>query len=244
LRPGVRFCSHCGAKLEVIEAKTGEKQKPLADLRSRSHPLQKKLPSDQSGTPTQVPTNRRTLIIKAIARRLSKSLLLSASVLGPGILLLTQGQQLLGMLWLFAGSFGMMAWTYRKPWRLMVLTCLLPPFTALLSYLVQLVFFGKAMPSTDALLVAAGAGVLIGYWRARSHEVYSQDGSIFAQRTTKYLIIWIIAFGFTQILGAVAQSVFLVAAGLLTGAFTTAMLLVVSVVLLSKRASLGKSMAR
>jgi hypothetical protein len=230
--------------LEAIETKPGVEQKPLATQRDKSYSPQKNLSFDQTDTPIQVPPGHRTLIIQAVTRSLAKSLLLSAAVLGPGLLLLAQGQQLFGMLWLFVGSFGMMAWTYRKPWRLMVLTCLLPPFTALLSYLIQLLLFDEVMPSADALLIATGAGVLVGYWRARSHQIYNQDGSIFAQRTTKYLIVWILAFGCTQILGAVAQSVLLVTAGLLTGAFSTAMLLMVSVVLLDKRATLMKSLAR
>lgn len=233
LRGRSRFCTHCGAMISVAEAPEENAAPPA--------PPQ---PSPAAAKPLQLPTSqqdaldRRAIIVAAVVRGLGKSLLLGAAVLGPGILLLMRGQQLVGMLWLFAGSFGMMAWTYRKPWRLVMLTCLLPPGAALASYSVQLILFGKALPPPLLLLIVAGLGLLIGFWRARSHEVYMQDGSIFAQRTTRYLVIWIVAYAGTQVLGAMAQSVFLVAAGLLTGAYTTAMLLTVSVVLLRKRTRL------
>ena len=194
-----------------------------------------------SATVVQDQSDSRSLMVRAVAHAIGKSLLLSAAVLGPGMLLLAQGQQLVGMLWLFAGSFGMMAWTYRKPWRLVMLTCLLPPAAAFVSYLVQLILFGNALPPALLLLIAVGLGLLLGFRRAKDHEVYMQDGSVFAQRTTKYLVTWIVAYACTQILGAVAQSVFLVAAGLLTGAYATSMLLVVSVVLVRKRADLVKT---
>ncbi len=244
LRSGASFCNHCGAKARAPGTKPEKKKKQQSSQVSAASPPIQSTAQSAPGDTAGVVTNRRGLIIKAATKGLAKSLLLSALVMGPGIILLTQGEQVLGMLWLFAGSFGMMAWTYRKPWRLMILTCLLPPAAASLSYVIQLVLFGSAMPPGEILLGAAGAGLLVGYWRSRSHEVFEKDGGIFAQRTTKYLIIWVLAFGFTQILGGAARSVFLVATGLLTGAFTTAMLLVVSLVLLRKRASLMKSMSQ
>ncbi|NOY66177.1 MAG: zinc ribbon domain-containing protein [Gammaproteobacteria bacterium] len=243
LRSGASFCTNCGAAMKPNDEMHGKKRNKansvsqLKDIHAKQQTNTELHPGDQ---PVKQ-VNKRALIIKAATKGLAKSLLLSAVVLGPGIILITQEKQILGMLWLFVGSFGMMAWTYRKPWRLMILTCLLPPSAALISYVIQLILFGVAMPPGKILLVAAGAGLLVGYLRARSHVVFEKDGAIFAHRTTKYLVIWIIAFGSTQILGAAAQSVFLVATGLLTGAFTTAMLIVVSLVLLSKRASLAKS---
>lgn len=241
LRSGASFCSHCGAKDGKIEARTEKIKTSMPPRTPETHSPSKEKKRAKAGIAAPEVKNRRAIIIKAVAKGLIKGLLLSAVVLGPGIILLIQEKQVLGMLWLFTGSFGMMVWTYRKPWRLLWITCLLPPCAALVSYLIQLVLFGVAMPPGMLLLAATGAGLLVGYLRARTHTVYVQDGGIFAQRTTKYLVIWIIAFGSTQILGGSARSIFLVASGLLTGAFTTAMLLVVSLVLLSKRASLTKS---
>lgn len=184
----------------------------------------------------------RKALVKAITVAAAKSFALSAAVLGPGLLLLYNGAQVPGMLWLFGGSFGMVAWTYRKPWRLGLITCLIPPVAAGLGYLVQLAFFSHAAPPFVLLLGAVAIGIGVGWYRGEAHQLYKKDGSIFAQRTVAYLGIWITAYAITQLM-AVAADLWLVRSGLLTGAFSTAMLGAVSVIILQKRKALAHASA-
>jgi hypothetical protein len=157
--------------------------------------------------------------------------MLTMIVLGPGFYMLMTGMTLPGMAWMFAGSFGLMAWTYRKPWRLGVISCILPPLVAGLSYVMQLTLFGDAAPQ-NVVIIAIGIGLLVGYLRARSHTITQDEtGSIVAQRTFGYLLIWVIAYGVTQGFGYFSRESLAVRAGLVTGAFSTAMLAMVSIVI-------------
>lgn len=187
--------------------------------------------SDASGGRAATLTRVEALrsIAKAASRALARSIALSLAVLGPGFLMLLAGYQIAGMAWLFAGSFALMAWTYRKPWRLGWISCLAPPLAAAACYGLQLFLFGSKSPPQLLLLAAIGAGVAVGYVRAQSHKVArAGDGGIVAERTIRYLLVWVLAYGATQALGLVAANAHAVRAGLVTGAFSTAMLAVVS----------------
>ncbi|GIK99080.1 MAG: hypothetical protein BroJett029_32890 [Alphaproteobacteria bacterium] len=175
------------------------------------------------------------VIAKAVIKAGAKSLALSALVLGPGFVLLLVGQVLFGMVWLFVGAFLLMAWTYRKPWRLSFVSCMIPPAVAAFCYALQLWLFGDAFPPAFMLLAAVAAGFMVGWFRGRAHEVYQKDGSIFAQRTTLYLGVWAAAYGITQLFGVIPNTILLTRGGLITGAFTTAMLAAVAVMLLGRR---------
>ena len=137
-----------------------------------------------------------------------------------------------GMIWLFVGSFSLMAWTYRKPWRLGVISCFLPPLAAAVCYLIQFGLFGSNAPPIPLLLPVLVVGVGFGYWRARTHEVTEdKNGGIVAQRTIGYLVVWAAAYGVTQILGFMSADTFAIRAGLVTGAFSTVMLGMVSLII-------------
>ena len=170
-------------------------------------------------------------MLKAGSKALISSLAISAVAMGPGIILLWIGQQLAGMVWLFLAAFGLMARTYRKPWRLGLISCLLPPLTAAACYAFQIWLFGAVAP-LDLVLLAASLGLLVGFLRARSHKVQHDDrGAPIAQRTFGYLLLWVIAYAATQIFAYFAVNSFQTRAGLVTGAFSTAMLVSVSVVI-------------
>ena len=179
----------------------------------------------------------KTAALKSVAAAAikagTKSLALSAAVLGPGFLLLLSGAQVAGMIWLFFGSFGLMSWTYRKPWRLGWISCLIPPIVALCCYLAQLAIFQQSPPFLW-VVAAVAAGSAIGYFRGQAHEVYEEDQSIFAQRTIQYLLVWVVAYGATQAIAMTSTNVLAIRGGLVTGALTTAMLLVVSVMLIRR----------
>ena len=170
-------------------------------------------------------------ILVAGGKGLSKSLLLSAMVMGPGLLIM-QKQQILGWLWMLLGSFAMMAWSYRKEWRINWVSCLIPPLMAAASYIVQLVVYG-GNPNLIWLGLAAIVGLAVGIARGGTHEVYIQRGGIYARKVTGYLLVWLVCYLITQFFSMLGQKEAL-QIGRISGAFSTAMLIAVSVVLLSK----------
>lgn len=89
------------------------------------------------------------------------------------------------------------------------------------------------MPRAEIVIVALAAGALVGLLRAATHRVYFEGSQIKARRTFGYLIIWIVSYGATQIFASIGRNT-LAHAGLITGAFATAMLSVVSVVIFFK----------
>lgn len=186
---------------------------------------------EESGAEPQSRAEVARSVIKAGGKAMLGSLALSALVMGPGFALLFAGYQLSGMIWLFLAAFGLMARTYRKPWRLGVISCLLPPLTAAACYAFQIWLFGEVAP-LEFVAIAVTLGLLIGYFRARSHTVRHDDkGAPIADRTFGYLLIWVIAYGATQAFAYFAINSIQTRAGLVTGAFSTAMLVAVSVII-------------
>ncbi len=225
-----KFCRQCGLAIGKIE--TGAKAAPKrARSTQETHRLEEaRRGAARTGSPS---------LVSALA----KNLALTALVLGPGFFLLATEAVLAGSLWLFAGSFGLMAWTYRRPWKLTWVSCLLPVLAAVTCYLLQFVLFARAAPAPEMWIVAAIAGGIVGYLRASAHKVYVENCAVYAQRSILFLLIWAIAYGATQILGLVGSHVFAIRGGLLAGAFSTAMLSVVSVALIVSSARLRREVA-
>lgn len=172
------------------------------------------------------------------------SLALAALLMGPGFVLLMMGHRLAGMIWLFVAAFALMARSYRKPWRLGAVSCLIPPLSAAACYAFQIWLFGEVAPM-GLVAFAATIGLLIGYLRARSHKIRRDDRGVpLADRTIGYLVVWVAAYVSTQLLAYFAVNSFGTRAGLVTGAFTTAMLASVSIVIWTRyRAVRAQAMA-
>ncbi|HEC00849.1 MAG TPA: zinc-ribbon domain-containing protein, partial [Sphingomonadales bacterium] len=241
---GVVSCTKCGSDLKDTAKFCVKCGQPVASIQKAAKAVKVKKntpkavpkPAKVAASPVQTSTPKnKALIAKAIAKGLTKSLTTSALVLGPGIAILMAGFQAVGMIWLFLGSFWLMARSYKKPWRLTVLSCLIPPVVTVMSYLIQLWLFSGEAFSLLAIGLAVVAGLLFGWWRGRSHQIYWEGNSLFAKRTYGYMVTWVLAYGFTQALAATASSVLLIRAGLVTGAFTTTVLMMVSVMLLRQR---------
>lgn len=254
---GIQFCTQCGQLLPIKDQGTkidpenvqdafntfadGDilgaafAKKPASQKTTNRNTPQPSPPLETTDSSGMGQSNARSEKIKTIARAaakgIAKSVALSLAVLGPGFVMLIMGMTVLGMLWLFVGSFAMMAWSYRKPWRLGAIACLIPPAAAAICYALQLLLFGVAAPPLVLIAGAGVAGLAVGFWRAGTHEVKrDESGAIIAERTIGYLLVWAVAYGATQLLGFVAISELAIRAGLITGAFTTAMLAMVSIV--------------
>jgi len=182
------------------------------------------------------------LVATTAVKAAAKSLTISTIVLGPGFYLLFSGQSIAGMIWLFLGSFGLMAWTYRKPWRVGWISVLIPPLVAMFSYAIQLSLFGSVLPPILLLLLTILVGLGFGYFRAQSHILTpDSSGSVIAERTIGFLVVWIASYAATQMLALLASNILLVRAGLLTGAFTTAALVALSWLLLTRSQRLRRA---
>lgn len=245
LSQSARYCPHCRTPTGTsnrarADGKADRRDRPQTPPERARAPSRIDRPADDAGAPGAGALNglpkadALRLIAKSIVKSGAKSLIVSAAVLGPGLVLLLAGHAFLGTVWLFVGAFGQMAWTYRKPWRLGLVTCLIPPVSVGAIYAIQLwLFEATALPLEWVAAAAAGGGVL-GWFRGQAHEVYHEGRAIFAQRTQAYLFIWAAAFGTTQLLGFVTREALVLRSGLVTGAFTTAMLAVVSIALLNR----------
>ena len=241
LREGIRFCTHCGSDIRVNVSLDKD---AVPDIQSSEKaPQPASIPlfttartrSQKNTTPDAQPSSDRSLVVKAVMKALISSMVLSAIALGPGIALLMSGYPTFGMIWMFLGSFWLMARTYRKPWRLTFFSCFIPPAVALLAYLLQLILFNDAGLPILPLFVALGLGLLFGWWRASKHHLSrADDGGVIAKRTFGFLVIWVLSYGTTQILGYAAASIEVMRAGLLTGVFSTTTLIVVSMILWRK----------
>jgi len=171
-------------------------------------------------------------MVRTASLAIFKNLLISACILAPGLVLMLRGRPTAGMIVLMLGSFSLMAASYSKPWRLSFWSCLIPPATGALCYVAQLYLFRHSLPPAWAIGAAAGGGVLVGILRGIVHKVYDEDGAIMAKRSIFYLLVWFLAIGCTQGFAQFGAKILFVRGGLLTGAFSTAMLLVVSLFLL------------
>jgi hypothetical protein len=149
----------------------------------------------------------------------------------PGFILLAVST-FVGLAWLFVGSFLLMFRTYARPWRLMWITCLIPPLTAGFCFLVQLVLFRDRIPPLALLLPCVAVGLVLGAVRARTHEIFIQNGSVTARRSAGYLVVWAVCYGVTQLLGMSTRSLPLIKGSLLTSALSTSMLACVCIVIL------------
>jgi hypothetical protein len=243
-----RFCWHCGAPVGTRKRRARNNDKihgrdrhlpERAEIAPHA-PSRIDAPPDDAGAPRAAilkglpKADALRLIVRSVIKSGAKSLAISAAVLGPGFVLLFAGYELLGIVWLFVGAFGQMAWTYRKPWRLGLVSCLIPPVAVGTIYVIQLWLFESVAPPPTWVAAAMAGGGVLGWLRGREHVVYREGSAIFAQRTHAYLVIWAAAFGITQLLGFVTRETLLLHSGLVAGAFTTAMLAVVSIALLSR----------
>lgn len=170
-------------------------------------------------------------IVAAAGIGLAKSAMLSALVLGPGMLIMEE-HLFLGWLWLLVGSFAMMAWSYRKEWRMTRIAILAPPLAAIGAFLVQLVIFGQE-PSLLWGAIALAAGLAVGFARGETHRVFARDNAVFAQRTIGFLGVWLLCYLITQYFSMMGQRDYLPIAHA-SGAFSAAMLTMVAIMLWGK----------
>lgn len=180
-------------------------------------------------------------IIRAGILALVKGLLISGALMGPGFLLLIIGAIVPGMIWLFISSFSLMAWTYRKPWKLNLLSCLMPCAVTGLCLIVQMMLLRRVLPPTEFLILALLVGGGLGAIRSVFHKLHCEpDGSVMARRTLGYLIIWIVAYALTQLAAYLSRNTILIQGSVLTSVLSAAAIGVFSLCLLLRMYSVRK----
>ena len=116
-------------------------------------------------------------------------------------------------------------------------TALLPGIMSIIIFFFILILFdveNEMMP-----LIGIGLGIIIGWLMSRGHDVYIKNGILYAKRTFFYVFIWILSILFTQgstLLGMKGVTNF----GLLLNGFSTAMMVVLSIILFFKTTKKNK----
>jgi hypothetical protein len=183
------------------------------------------------------PTHSRLALV---ARAVFKNLLLSAVAIAFSAALAAVDPRL-GSVAMLVTSAWMLLRSYRREWPLHWITCLLPAVTATACFFAQATLIGEHQSAAvvpPAILVGLGVGLL----RGRAHDVFVRGGRVFARKTWLYLAIWIGCMLLTQgaaLLG-LSETLSVMLGG---GAFSTTMIVVMSLVLFRKfriaRQSLG-----
>lgn len=174
--------------------------------------------------------------IAAIAGALVKSIIVSAIVIGLSVALMSVSPAL-GVMAMLVFTSIMLVRASRKDTPLNAFTALLPGGMALVCYLLQLAVSGIDDPTWP--LAGAAAGGLPGWLVGRGHRTYMRGRQVFAHRTSGTVLIWVLTLLLTQgttLLGL--HEVAGVALGL--GAFSTAMLIMLSAMLFRKVPRAGK----
>lgn len=167
----------------------------------------------------------------AFVRALVRNLLLSGLMIGVCLALWTLSPPA-GSLAMLITSGWMLLRSYRREWPLHWLTCLMPALSAVGCYVVQAALFGGSQPSALAP-PAIMVGLVFGLLRGRAHRVFVRGARVFARRTSLYLAVWMACVVLTQgaAVFAVPEAVSFTLAG---GAFTTTMVVAMSLVLFKK----------
>ena len=150
-------------------------EKAPTNAPSSSKPRKKRAQGKPPPLERARPRGPRGKILAAATKSLIKTAVTSALVMGPGVILMGPLEQpLAGSIWLLIGAFGMMAWSYRRQWRLMWITCLVPPVSAGASWIVQLAVMGED-PQVPIVATALGVGSIVGLIRGGTHKTFVQD---------------------------------------------------------------------
>jgi hypothetical protein len=165
-----------------------------------------------------------------IVGALIRSIILSVVILGVSLLVMSASPTLGVILMLVYAGYTLVR-SSRKDTPLNILTAVLPGGAALACYLLQLGVSGIDDPIWP--FAGAAIGLLPGWLLGRSHRIYLKGRQPFAHRTSRTILIWVLAYLISQgamLLGL--QQVTAIALGL--GAFSTAMVVTLSAMLLRK----------
>lgn len=175
--------------------------------------------------------NRLPTIARAFALASAKSLGVSALIVLPGLAIMLLSP-VAGTAWMLVGSFGQVAWGYRREWRVVWITAVLPPIAAGVVWLVQTLVLDIRLEPLWLGPVLIVGGVL-GLLRGLTHRLRVDRKGIYARRTVLYLAAWLACTACTQAF-AFARQQELTGLGHLAGAFSASVLAGVSLVVLAR----------
>ena len=169
-------------------------------------------------------------VVGNVLKNLSKQLIVAGIVLAISIAIMTVNQTA-GIIVMMLYSSLMVVKSSGKEMPLNKLTALLPGLMSLAIFFIMLGLIGvheEMMP-----MIGIGLGIIPGWLMARGHKVYKKNGVVYAKRTFFYVFIWVLSLLFTQgstLLGMREITDF----GFLLNGFSTAMMVVLSMILFSK----------
>jgi hypothetical protein len=166
-----------------------------------------------------------------IVRQMLRKLFVSGVIILLSILLM-QINPTFGIVVMMLYSTGMMIQASRQEMPLGKFTALLPGGMSFVSFLVLTGFCAIDRPLMP--LVGLGLGILPGWLMARSHRIYRKNGRLYAKRTFFYMIIWGCSLLFTQGSAILNLRRTIMDFGFLLNGFSTAMMLVLSILLFIK----------
>ncbi len=176
-------------------------------------------------------------MIGEIIKSLAKQLIVTGIVIAISIAIMSVNPTAGIILMMLYSSF-MVVKSSSKEMPLGKFTAILPGLMSLAAFFIMLELIGvrdDAMP-----LIGIALGIIPGWLMARGHKVYEKNGILYAKRTLLYVFIWAISLLFTQgstLLGMreITDFVFLL------NGFSTAMMVVLSVILFIKTTTEKKS---
>jgi len=165
-----------------------------------------------------------------IVKKMLMTLLITAIVIAISIAIMSVNQTAGIILMMLYSSF-MIVKSSGKEMPLNTFTALLPGLMSLVVFLIMLGMIGvhdETMP-----LIGIGLGIIPGWLMARAHKLYKKNGIVYAKRTFIYIIIWVLSLLFTQG-STLAGMRDITDFGFLLNGFSTAMMVVLSVMLIYK----------
>ena len=165
-----------------------------------------------------------------IIKSLAKQLIVTAIVIAISIAIMTVNPTAGIILMMLYSSF-MVIKSSNKEIPLTKFTAILPGLMSLAIFFIMLGLID--VHDEEMPLIGLGLGIIPGWLMARGHKVYKKDGIVYAKRTFLYVLIWALSILFTQgstLLGMREITDF----GFLLNGFSTAMMVVLSVMLAKK----------
>ena len=176
-------------------------------------------------------------VMLKIAKQMTKSLVVAAIVIAISIAIMFVNETA-GIILMMLYSAWMVVKSSNKEMPLNKFTAVLPAVMSLAVFFIMLALVRTQ--DGEIAFIGIALGVVHGWLMARGHNVYKKNGVVYAKRTFLYVFIWAVSILFTQ-----GSTLFgmreITSFGSFLNGFSTAMMVVLSVILFKKIISIQGS---